>query len=107
MRFVLAPHTSRHRIRTRLVGCVAVGVLGVACGPATSSAPTDAPTTTNGAGAGSTTTAGATTPTDASTTVPIAVPAALEVRAALVGGSEIDLADYAGRALALWFWAPT
>lgn len=99
----------QRRTLARLVGCIVVGALGVACGPATSSSPTDAPTTTKGAVGGSPTTTGAANPTDATVapTAPVAVPAALEVGATLVGGGEIDLADYAGKALALWFWAPT
>jgi hypothetical protein len=36
-----------------------------------------------------------------------AEPAVLDVVAPAVGGGEIDLASYAGRELALWFWAPT
>ena len=35
------------------------------------------------------------------------VPAVLDVVAPAVGGGEVDLADYAGQDLALWFWAPT
>jgi hypothetical protein len=35
-----------------------------------------------------------------------AVPAAFDVRAPLVGGGEIDLAERAGSPLVLWFWAP-
>ena len=35
------------------------------------------------------------------------VPAALAFRAPLVGGGEFDGAEYAGRPVAFWFWAPT
>jgi hypothetical protein len=35
-----------------------------------------------------------------------AVPAALDFSAPTVGGGELDLRTYAGRNLALWFWAP-
>ena len=37
---------------------------------------------------------------------PSAVPAAIDFTAPAVGGGEIDLRAYAGRDLALWFWAP-
>ena len=37
---------------------------------------------------------------------PASVPDLLDVRAPAVGGGEVDLAEYAGEALALWFWAP-
>jgi len=30
----------------------------------------------------------------------------LEVRAPLVGGGSVDLSEFSGRPLALWFWAP-
>ena len=36
-----------------------------------------------------------------------AVPKLLQFRAPLVGGGEFAGADYAGRATAFWFWAPT
>jgi hypothetical protein len=35
-----------------------------------------------------------------------AVPAALQFSAAGVNGSQVEGADYAGRDVALWFWAP-
>ena len=35
------------------------------------------------------------------------VPEALNFRAPLVGGGEFDGADFAGRAVVFWFWAPT
>ena len=35
------------------------------------------------------------------------VPDALAFSAPLVGGGTIDLADYAGKPVLLWFWAPT
>lgn len=34
------------------------------------------------------------------------VPAALQFTAPLVGGGEIELGEYAGRPVLLWFWAP-
>ncbi|MEO8266006.1 MAG: hypothetical protein ABI706_10925 [Ilumatobacteraceae bacterium] len=36
-----------------------------------------------------------------------AVPELLQFSAPLVGGGEFAGADYAGRATAFWFWAPT
>ncbi len=35
-----------------------------------------------------------------------AVPAALDFSAPLVGGGEIEMGQYAGRPVLLWFWAP-
>jgi len=35
------------------------------------------------------------------------VPAALDFSAPLVGGGELDLRQFAGTTVALWFWAPT
>ena len=35
------------------------------------------------------------------------VPAALQFSAPKVGGGTIDFAQYAGRPVVLWFWAPT
>ena len=34
-------------------------------------------------------------------------PEALQLSAPLVGGGTIDLTQYAGTTVALWFWAPT
>ena len=34
-------------------------------------------------------------------------PAALQFSAPTVGGGDIDFRAFAGRAVALWFWAPT
>jgi hypothetical protein len=42
--------------------------------------------------------------TSATTTTAAASP--LAFTAPTVGGGELDLADYAGRDVALWFWAP-
>jgi hypothetical protein len=39
--------------------------------------------------------------------VAAAVPEALAFKAPLVGGGELNLADYAGKPVLLWFWAPT
>lgn len=37
---------------------------------------------------------------------PVAVPAALQFSAPLVGGGEIEMGEFAGRPVLLWFWAP-
>jgi hypothetical protein len=37
----------------------------------------------------------------------VAVPAAFDVQAELVGGGTFDLAAHAGRPVVLWFWAPS
>jgi hypothetical protein len=39
--------------------------------------------------------------------VAAATPEALAFKAPLVGGGELNLADYAGKPVLLWFWAPT
>lgn len=36
----------------------------------------------------------------------VAVPAALDFTAPLVGGGEIEMGEFAGRPVLLWFWAP-
>jgi len=43
-------------------------------------------------------------PDSSATTVAVE---ALEFSAPLIGGGDIDMRDYAGSAVALWFWAPT
>jgi hypothetical protein len=40
------------------------------------------------------------------TTTTTAAASPLAFTAPTVGGGELDLADYAGRDVALWFWAP-
>ena len=40
-------------------------------------------------------------------TAPGAAPQSLNLRAPQVGGGTINLADYAGKPVLLWFWAPT
>lgn len=37
---------------------------------------------------------------------PAAVPAALDFSAPLLGGGEIEMGQFAGRPVLLWFWAP-
>jgi hypothetical protein len=48
-------------------------------------------------------------PSPASTTAATqdAVPASLAFTAPRVGGGTVDLAQYAGQPVLLWFWAPT
>jgi hypothetical protein len=41
-----------------------------------------------------------------STTATSAAPAALAFSAPTVGGGTLDLSTYAGKTVALWFWAP-
>jgi hypothetical protein len=74
-----------------LIGIIALG----ACGdPAGQSPAAQAPTET---GAAKTEATGAAA----------AVPDSLAFSAARVGGGTVDLGDYAGRPVLLWFWAPT
>ncbi|MEP6659136.1 MAG: hypothetical protein ABJD24_04380 [Acidimicrobiales bacterium] len=48
------------------------------------------------------------TTVDASAATGLAeIPALLQFSAPLVGGGEFAGAEYAGRAMAFWFWAPT
>ena len=42
----------------------------------------------------------------ASSPAPASVPDSLRFTATGVGGGSIDMAQYAGRPLVLWFWAP-
>ncbi len=44
------------------------------------------------------------TPTDSASATE--VPAALDFSAPLVGGGEIEMGEFAGRPVLLWFWAP-
>ncbi len=52
-------------------------------------------------------TANQTTGDASAATGPAAVPELLQFSTPLVGGGEFAGADYAGRATAFWFWAPT
>ena len=74
-------------IRRTLTAVVMLGSLA-ACGSSPSTA--NQPTVDVGAATGS-----------------AAVPELLQFSAPLVGGGEFAGADYAGRATAFWFWAPT
>ena len=84
--------------------------------PGTTPAGSDAPVVTAGDGpgastdvmdgtTGSTTAAAPTTPSDP-TAPAAAVPTALDFAATLIDGSEIEMGQYAGRPVLLWFWAP-
>jgi hypothetical protein len=76
--------------RSVLTGVLAVSV--AACASATSGV-ADAPT--------------ATPPAPASRGGgPVTVPEVLDFTAPKLGGGDIVGADYAGKALAIWFWAP-
>jgi len=47
------------------------------------------------------------TPVPSTVAAPAGAPEALQLTAPLVGGGTIDLTQYAGTTVALWFWAPT
>ena len=49
---------------------------------------------------------GETTPAPAVRETPVVIPPILQIKAPLVGGGEFDFAAYAGKPLAIWFWAP-
>jgi hypothetical protein len=53
------------------------------------------------------TTPATTTPAATTATSTPVVPQSLAFTAPRVGGGTIDLADYAGTPVLLWFWAPT
>jgi hypothetical protein len=85
----------------RLLLC-ALGVLALsACGDDSVLSPA--------AGAPAATAPAPSAPAVTSTTSPptAAVPETLAFTAPLVGGGTIDLAQYAGTPVLLWFWAPT
>ena len=79
-------------MRRLLVSVIGVVLLSACGAAATGSESTTAP---SGAASG---TAVATA---------VSVPNALAFSAPHVGGGTVDLADYAGKPLLLWFWAPT
>lgn len=98
--------------RTLLPLALGAFVLASCGGTSTSSGPTappEAPVTTvapaDTTGSTDTTAAGAPA-TDAAAPAP-AAPEALQFTAPLVGGGTIDFTQFAGRTVALWFWAPT
>jgi hypothetical protein len=69
--------------------------------PVSTDAPASVPPST-----GSTSADATTAPTPEPTVAPVAVPAALDFSATTIDGSEIELGQYAGRPVLLWFWAP-
>ncbi|MCB0968951.1 MAG: hypothetical protein KDB37_19125 [Ilumatobacter sp.] len=68
-----------------------------ATGAPDTAAPAPAPAETPTTGSSATP-----TPTEA----PIAVPASLDFTAQTLDGSEIEMGEFAGRPVLLWFWAP-
>ena len=50
--------------------------------------------------------AGSTSISAASATVGAAAPTALAFSAPTVGGGTLDMGTYAGKTVAIWFWAP-
>jgi hypothetical protein len=118
----------------RLVPMVMCVALLAACGDKTVSQPAAAPSAAGATPAPAVVTTPATTTRPATTATPAtpqastapalpsttavttvaapgttatAVPEALAFKAPLVGGGELNLADYAGKPVLLWFWAPT
>ena len=90
----------RHRALTVIAG---LALAASACSQTASSAPTNTGSTSSqpiGASTGSTETAGPPTPSGAT------VPKILDFTAPLLSGGTFRGADYRGRDVALWFWAP-
>ncbi len=82
----------------RLLLCV-IGITAlVACGSPTGQSPAASPAGQAPA---------ATTGSQAAVSAPDSTPDSLAFSAARVGGGTINLADYAGKPVLLWFWAPT
>lgn len=101
LRYVLGvPH------RRRLPAMAAVVVVLAGCGGDEAGAPSAGPTSAPSVAPGPSSTAGPAAVTAPPTPAPEAVPDALRFRATGLDGSEIVGADYAGRDVALWFWAP-
>lgn len=69
--------------------------------PTSTTLASEAPATTQVVETAST---GAPTPAD---TAAEAAPEVLQFAAPLLGGGSLDFTQYAGRTVALWFWAPT
>lgn len=85
---------------------IAVGILA-ACGSSASGDvdPVAAPATTSAPGPTVTTALPAPlAPSDSGQ--PVDVPVALQFKAPLIGGGDIELTTLAGRPVLLWFWAP-
>ena len=101
-------------MRRSLLPFVAAGLLLAACGGSgstdTAGTGTAAPGATSAVDATPDATASASSAPEAGpgdTAAAVAVPDALQFTAPAVGGGEIDFTRFAGRAVALWFWAPT
>lgn len=95
---------SVQRVRTLLRPMVALALLAGACGSGdTTAAPAG--------GASSTTAVGGTAPPEGAGPAPAPgapapVPEALRFTAPALDGGQVVGADYAGRDVAMWFWAP-
>lgn len=92
--------------RRAIAATVLAGTMFAACGGTSddsSAEPTPEPAAAEPATSAAPTAAPADVP---SSDAPVAVPAALDITAPLLGGGEIELGQYAGRPVLLWFWAP-
>ncbi len=93
------------------IAAATLAVLAGACGSDTGPGTAPPPTTVQ---AGAVTTTGVTTPgttsapagRPATTAAPADVPEQLRFAVAGVDGAQVVGADYAGKDVALWFWAP-
>lgn len=95
--------SSVDRVRTIRLQIAVLALVLAACGdggPAAAPEATPAPTT-----AATVTSAGRAAPTPAAAP-PVSVPDALKFSAQGLDGAPVVGADYAGRDVALWFWAP-
>lgn len=90
--------TVRLQIAVLALVLAACGDGGPAAAPEAAAAPTTAATVTSAGAA-------APAPTPAAAP-PVSVPDALKVSAQGLDGAPVVGADYAGRDVALWFWAP-
>ena len=82
-----------------LIGIMALGACGDPAGQSPAAQAPTAPTETGPTETGAAETGATGTEAD--------VPDSLAFSAARVGGGTVDLGDYAGRPVLLWFWAPT
>jgi hypothetical protein len=116
----MSPQHRRSRARwasIRLLSSFALAVTAVGCGNATAdpivvaeAAPAPTAVVPDGPADGQTDTRPSPTAASNDPTAPtsaVQVPEALQFIAPLVGGGTFDGAEYAGRTVALWFWAPT
>ncbi len=100
-------------MRRSLLALALAGLLLSACGDdsgdvgsavPSSSASTGSPESTGSSGSSGS--SGSTTPDTGGQGTPT-VPEALQFRAPVVGGGELDMSTFAGQTVAFWFWAPT